>query len=118
MMIVVESMVISSLYFVYHLRKVHHVLSTSANRSDTDCHSAARRDMPVDPLAHYHGPSDKLLRYMVTNLYRTGVTASAIPYDYLVQMDPEWIDSFQVVYLSALRARDGWCHGATSCHLQ
>jgi hypothetical protein len=74
--------------------------------------------MPVDPLALYHGPSNKHLRYMVTNLNRTGVIASAIPYDHLVQMNPEWIDSFQVVYLSALPARDRWCHGATSYHLQ
>jgi hypothetical protein len=96
----------------------HHVLRTPANRLDKDGHSAARSGMPVDPLAHYHGPSNKLLRYMVTNLNRTGVIAMAIPYDHLVQMNPEWIDSFQVVYLSALRARDRWCHGATSCHLQ
>jgi hypothetical protein len=74
--------------------------------------------MPVDPLAHYHGPSNKRLRYVVANLNRTGVITSAIPYDHLVQMNPEWIDSFQVVYLSALRARDRWCHGATSYHLQ
>ena len=29
-------------------------------------------------------------------------------------MNPEWIDSFQVVYLSALRAGEGWRHGVTS----
>jgi len=89
-----------------------HVLRVSANRLDEDGHSAARSGMPVDPLVHCHGLSNKLLRYMVTNLDRTGVIASANPYDQLVHMNPEWIDRFQVVYLSALRARGGWCHGA------
>jgi len=71
---------------------------------------------PLDPiplLVHYHGLSNKLLRYMVTNLNRTGVIASAIPYDRLVQMNSDWIDSFKVVYLSALRAGSGWRHFET-----
>jgi hypothetical protein len=48
---------------------------------------------------------------------RTRVPASAIPYDRFVQMNTEWIDSCQVVHMSALRAGDRFHHGATSYHL-
>jgi hypothetical protein len=73
--------------------------------------------VPVDPiphLVHYHRLSNKLLRCIVTNLNRTGVPASAIPKYRLVSVNPEWIDSFHVVYMSALCAGKGWGHGVTS----
>jgi hypothetical protein len=66
---------------------------------------------PIPHLVSYHRLSNKHLRDMVTDRNRTGVPASAIPENRLVQLNPEWIESFQVVYLSALRAGKGWCHG-------
>ena len=54
------------------------------------------------------------MREMVADLYCSGVPASAIPYNCPVRVSTEWMDSFQVVYLPAIRAGKGWCHGITS----
>ncbi|HEX9135700.1 MAG TPA: hypothetical protein VF905_01985, partial [Nitrospirota bacterium] len=51
---------------------------------------------------------------MMADLYCTGVPASAIPYNCLVRVNTDWMDSFQVVYFSANRAGKGWCHDVTS----
>jgi hypothetical protein len=51
---------------------------------------------------------------MVADHYCSGVPATAIPYNCLVSVSAEWIDNFQVVYMSAHRAGKGWCHGVTS----
>ena len=50
---------------------------------------------------------DKPLRGMVADHYCSGVPASAIPYNCLVRVSTKWIDSFQVVYMSAYRAGKG-----------
>lgn len=53
-------------------------------------------------LVSYFRLPDKLFRDMVADQYCSGVPASAIPYNCLVRVSTEWIDSFQIVYLSAV----------------
>jgi hypothetical protein len=93
----------------YHAVRGRH----NFRRINSSLHPPSSNRFSAQVVRCYRLP-DKLLRGMVTDHYCSGVPASAIPYNCLVRVSTEWIDSFQVVYMSAYRAGKGWCHGVTS----
>jgi hypothetical protein len=102
-------------FFIYYLVPRTHADYKSGHFPAAE--EAECRLIKSPHLDQYHRRSNNLLRRMVNNRNRTGAPAFAIPLNRLVQMNPEWIHSFQVVFLSALRTGDRFHHGVTSYDL-